>query len=68
MKERKFMIIGLPCLLIFGSPAILGHSGSLPWLLEGSEDPWLAVPAFKRVWFCLKKKIDHELRNASEVE
>ena len=26
-----------------------GPSGGLPWLLEGSEDPWLSVPAFRRV-------------------
>ncbi len=35
---------------LFGSPAILGPSGGLPWLLGGSEDPWLSVPAFWRVW------------------
>ncbi len=27
-----------------------GPSGSHPWLLGGSEDPWLSVPAFRRVW------------------
>ncbi len=27
-------------------------SGSLPWLLGGSEDPWLSVPVFRRVWLC----------------
>ncbi len=37
---------------LFGGPAILGPSGSLPWLLVGSEDPWLSVPAFWRVWLC----------------
>ena len=34
-------------------------SGSLPWLLGGSEDPWLSVPVFRRVWFyrhCLYRK------------
>ncbi len=25
-------------------------SGTLPWLLEGSEDSWLSVPVFRRVW------------------
>ncbi len=29
-----------------------GPSGSLPWLLGGSEDPWLSVPVFWRVWLC----------------
>jgi hypothetical protein len=27
-----------------------GPSGSHPWLLGGSEDPWLSVPVFRRVW------------------
>jgi hypothetical protein len=36
-----------------GSPAVLGPSGSHPWLLEGSEDPWFSVPVFRRVWLCL---------------
>jgi hypothetical protein len=36
---------------LFGSPAILGPSGSRPWLLGGSEDPWFSVPVFRRVWF-----------------
>ena len=35
---------------VIRSPAILGPSGSLSWLLEGSEDPWLSVPVFRRVW------------------
>ncbi len=35
---------------LFGSSAILGPSGSRPWLLGGSEDPWLSVPVFRRVW------------------
>ena len=26
--------------------------GVVPWLLGGSEDPWLSVPVFRRVWFC----------------
>ena len=26
--------------------------GVVPWLLGGSEDPWLAVPVFRRVWLC----------------
>jgi len=34
----------------FGSPAILGPPRGLPWLLGGSEDPWLSVPVFWRVW------------------
>ncbi len=29
-----------------------GPSGSHPWLLGGSEDPWLSVPVFRRVWLC----------------
>jgi len=29
-----------------------GPSGSRPWLLGGSEDPWLSVAAFWRVWLC----------------
>jgi hypothetical protein len=36
----------------FGSSAILGPSGSHPWLLGGSEDPWFSVPVFRRVWLC----------------
>ena len=32
--------------------AILGPSGGRPWLLGGSEDPWLSVPVFRRVWLC----------------
>jgi len=35
---------------LFGSSAVLGPSGSHPWLLGGSEDPWLSVPVFWRVW------------------
>jgi len=35
---------------LFGGPAILGPSGGRPWLLGGSEDPWLSVPVFRRVW------------------
>ena len=35
-----------------GGPAILDPSGCHPWLLGGSEDPWLSVPAFWRVWRC----------------
>ncbi len=26
--------------------------GVVPWLLGGSEDPWLSVPVFRRVWLC----------------
>ena len=32
----------------FGSPAILGPSRGHPWLLRGSEDPWLSVTVFRR--------------------
>ncbi len=32
-----------------GSPAVLGPSGGRPWLLGGSEDPWLCVAAFRRL-------------------
>ncbi len=39
---------------LFGSPAILGPSGSRPWLLGGSEDPWFCVPGFSQVCLCLK--------------
>ena len=38
---------------VIGSLAILGPSGSHPWLRGGTEDPWLSVPALRRVWFCL---------------
>ena len=31
-----------------------GPSGSHPWLLGGSEDPWLSVPAFRRVWLFMR--------------
>ena len=32
----------------FGNSTVFGPSGRLPWLLGGSEDPWLSV--FRRVW------------------
>ncbi len=35
---------------VWGNPAVLGPSGSHPWLLGGSEDPWHSVPDFSRVW------------------
>jgi hypothetical protein len=35
-----------------GSPAVLGPSGSHPWLLGGSEDPWHCVPDFRQVCLC----------------
>ncbi len=25
---------------------------ALAGILEGSEDPWLSVPVFRRVWLC----------------
>jgi len=31
---------------LLGSPAVVGPSGRLPFLLGGSEDPWLCVPEF----------------------
>ncbi len=31
--------------------------GVVPWLLGGSEDPWLSVPAFRRVWLCPIKSL-----------
>jgi len=34
-----------------GSSAVLGPSGGRPWHPGGSEDPWLSVPVFRRVWF-----------------
>ena len=33
-----------------GDFRVTGPSGSLPWLLGGSENPWLSVPVFWRVW------------------
>ena len=30
----------------------LGSSGRHPSLLKGSEDSWLSVPTFRRVWLC----------------
>ena len=53
-KSSFFMIVS-PDLFgryEFGSPAILSPSGGLPWHLGGSEDPWLSVPVFRRVWLC----------------
>jgi hypothetical protein len=35
-----------------------GPSGGLPWLLGGSEDPWLSVPVFQRVWLCHRRKLN----------
>ncbi len=32
-----------PNISVSGNPAVLGPSGGLPWLLGGSEDPWLSV-------------------------
>ncbi len=48
-----------------------GPSGSLPWLLGGSEDPWLSVPVFRRVWFyrhCLYRKYSCSPANCHVVQ
>ena len=42
-----------------GSPAVLGPSGSRWWLLGGSEDPWLCVPSFG--WVCLSQPANNHI-------
>jgi len=36
----------------------LDPSGGLPWLLGGSEDPLLSVPAFRQVWLCHTRELN----------
>ncbi len=50
LLDPKSLDGDLLCDSHFGSPAISGPSGSHPWLLKGSEDPWLSVPDFGQVW------------------
>ncbi len=38
----------LRCLRQLGGLGFL--RGVVPWLLGGSEDPWLSVPVFRQVW------------------
>ena len=48
-----------------------GPSRSLPWLLGGSEDPWLSVPVFRRVWFyrhCLYRKYSCSPANCHDAQ
>ena len=48
-RTNAFMLL----VQVWRQPGDLGVlRGVVPWLLGGSEDPWLSVPAFRRVWLC----------------
>ena len=57
--ERETLHFDSPYAKDIGGPAILGPSGSHPWLLKGSEDPWLCVPDFGQVclFCCCKRRV-----------